>query len=66
MTLTYRLDSDVLWSYGMVLDIETGAVVAPSKSAKWRKPEVVNGESLDQCFSNFSYLWHYFEDMAGK
>jgi len=50
----------------MVLDIETGAVVAPSKSARWRKPEVVNGEPLDQWFSNISYLWHYFEDLAGK
>ena len=46
MTLTYRLDSDVLWSYGMVLDIETNAVIAPSKTARWRKPEPVNGKNL--------------------
>ena len=44
MTLTYRLDSDVFWNYGLFIDKETGRGVAPSKYAKWREPEVVDGE----------------------
>ncbi|KAH8245405.1 hypothetical protein KR032_009882 [Drosophila birchii] len=40
LTMTYRLDSDVVWSYGQIVDIETGAVVAPSPNPSWRKPPV--------------------------
>ncbi|KAH8289140.1 hypothetical protein KR054_000879 [Drosophila jambulina] len=41
LTMTYRLDSDVVWPYGQILDIETGAVVAPSPNPSWRKPPTV-------------------------
>jgi hypothetical protein len=33
--MTYRLDSDILWSYGEVRTIESKKFVAPSKDAKW-------------------------------
>lgn len=36
LTLSYRLDSDVIWSYANVLDKETNAVVAPSMNPYWR------------------------------
>jgi len=44
MTLTYRLNSDVFWNYGVFADIETGSIVAPSKKARWRDPEPVIGK----------------------
>ncbi|CAG9810443.1 unnamed protein product [Chironomus riparius] len=46
MTLTFRLDSDILWNYGLFFDIETGSVVAPSKYAKWREPEIVDDPQI--------------------
>ncbi|XP_070490937.1 alpha-(1,3)-fucosyltransferase C-like [Chironomus tepperi] len=60
MTLTYRLDSDVLWSYGMVFDIETGAVVAPSKGAKWRKPEAVHDPKVLKLIKSKSKMATWF------
>lgn len=44
LTMTYRLDSDILWSYGKFLDISSGNVVAPSVDVRWREPEVVQGK----------------------
>jgi hypothetical protein len=41
--MTYRLDSDVLWSYGEIIDIKTGKMVAPSTSVQWREPENFQG-----------------------
>ncbi|KAH8329920.1 hypothetical protein KR067_007643, partial [Drosophila pandora] len=38
LTMTYRLDSDIVWPYGQVVDTETGSVVAPSPHPHWRKP----------------------------
>ncbi|KOC68244.1 Alpha-(1,3)-fucosyltransferase C [Habropoda laboriosa] len=35
LTMTYRLDSDVVWTYGVVKDAHTGEVVAPSKNVDW-------------------------------
>ncbi|XP_070490575.1 alpha-(1,3)-fucosyltransferase C-like [Chironomus tepperi] len=46
MTLTYRLDSDVFWNYGLFIDKETGSIVAPSKYVKWREPEAVDDPQL--------------------
>ncbi|KAH8250562.1 hypothetical protein KR038_007000 [Drosophila bunnanda] len=41
LTMTYRLDSDVVWPYGKIVDIETGAVVAPHPNPSWRQPPAV-------------------------
>ena len=38
-TMSYRLDSDILWFYNNIEDIETGALVAPAKNANWRAIE---------------------------
>ncbi|XP_017009342.2 alpha-(1,3)-fucosyltransferase C [Drosophila takahashii] len=46
LTMTYRLDSDVVWPYGQLLDIETGAVVAPSERPHWRKPPASFNDSV--------------------
>ncbi|XP_016970672.2 alpha-(1,3)-fucosyltransferase C [Drosophila rhopaloa] len=46
LTMTYRLDSDVVWPYGQLLDIETDAVVAPSASPYWRKPPASFNDSV--------------------
>uniref|UniRef100_A0A182FLK0 Fucosyltransferase n=1 Tax=Anopheles albimanus TaxID=7167 RepID=A0A182FLK0_ANOAL len=35
-TMTYRLDSDVLFNYGFILDRESGGVVGPSINPIWR------------------------------
>lgn len=34
-TMTYRLDSDIVWTYGVVKDSRTGEIVAPSRNANW-------------------------------
>ncbi|XP_064555573.1 alpha-(1,3)-fucosyltransferase C [Drosophila montana] len=38
LTMTYRLDSDIVWPYAQLLDMETGAPVAPSLQPHWREP----------------------------
>lgn len=35
LTMTYRLDSDVPWTYGVMQDVGSGEYVAPSKDADW-------------------------------
>ena len=35
VTMTYRLDSDIVWTYGVVKDSHTGEIVAPSRNANW-------------------------------
>jgi len=35
LTMTYRLDSDVPWPYGIIEDIKSGGFVAPSRNADW-------------------------------
>lgn len=37
--MTYRLDSDIVWPYFKVLDIQANSIVAPSKHVKWRQFE---------------------------
>ncbi|CAG9810433.1 unnamed protein product [Chironomus riparius] len=46
MTFTYRLDSDILFPYATIADIKSGAVVAPSRKAIWRVPEVVTDPEI--------------------
>lgn len=38
-TMTYRLDSDILWTYGSILDLETKKVIAPATNIKWKEPD---------------------------
>lgn len=35
-TMTYRLDSDIVWTYGIVKDVHNGQTVAPDRDARWR------------------------------
>lgn len=35
LTMTYRLDSDIPWTYDIIEDIKSGKFVAPSKNADW-------------------------------
>jgi alpha-1,3-fucosyltransferase len=37
--MTYRVDSDILFPYGEVLDATTRQVIAPAMNIKWKKPE---------------------------
>jgi alpha-1,3-fucosyltransferase len=39
MTMTYRLDSDVVWDYGKIVSAETNEVIAPSKNPDWKSPD---------------------------
>lgn len=34
-TMTYRLDSDIVWTYGIVKDVHNGQTVAPDRDARW-------------------------------
>jgi uncharacterized FlaG/YvyC family protein len=37
--MTYRLDSDINWDYGKVIDKRTNEIIAPSQIPKWKKVE---------------------------
>jgi alpha-1,3-fucosyltransferase len=39
LTMTYRLHSDIVWTYGETIDLSTGAVVAPNVYVQWKKVE---------------------------
>lgn len=41
ITMTYRLDSDIIWTYATVQDLETGAVIAPLRNVHWKTPDNV-------------------------
>ncbi len=34
--MTYRLDSDVAWLYGIFVDLETGELQMPTQKIKWK------------------------------
>lgn len=52
MTLTYRLDSDIIWYYGTFIDIKSGKLVGPANDVKWREPdENYHGEFLAKTFN---------------
>ncbi|XP_017062887.2 LOW QUALITY PROTEIN: alpha-(1,3)-fucosyltransferase C [Drosophila eugracilis] len=51
LTMTYRLDSDIVWPYGTLVDIDTDAVIAPSVRPHWRKPP--------DSFNN-SVIWNFW------
>jgi alpha-1,3-fucosyltransferase len=37
--MNHRLDSDISWPYGEVIDLETGKVIAPGFDVSWKKPD---------------------------
>lgn len=37
--MTYRLDSDIQFDYGKIVDLETNEIVAPSSSPAWRETD---------------------------
>lgn len=38
LSMTYRLDSDILWPYKYIIDKETEERIAPALKPQWRKP----------------------------
>lgn len=48
LTMTYRLDSDILWPYMHFEDIETGYLVAPSSNPNWRPVEMMESTTDEQ------------------
>ncbi|KAM7348079.1 alpha-(1,3)-fucosyltransferase C isoform 1-T2 [Cochliomyia hominivorax] len=58
LTMTYRMDSDILWTYNWFVDKETGMRVIPSERTQWRSvPNHYND-------SNIWELWPYKTKMA--
>lgn len=37
--MTYRLDSDIEFDYGKVIDIKTNEIIAPAVNPKWKTPD---------------------------
>jgi hypothetical protein len=37
--MTYRLDSDIEFDYGKVIDVKTDEVIAPAVNPKWKVPD---------------------------
>ncbi|XP_014468184.1 PREDICTED: alpha-(1,3)-fucosyltransferase C-like isoform X2 [Dinoponera quadriceps] len=46
LTMTYRLDSDILWSYDNIEDAKTGDLLAPAENPDWGVYQ--NGEAVDE------------------
>jgi alpha-1,3-fucosyltransferase len=40
LTMTYRLDSDVIWTYGEVRNLENNKYVAPKLNPKWKEADL--------------------------
>ncbi|XP_030381072.1 alpha-(1,3)-fucosyltransferase C [Scaptodrosophila lebanonensis] len=38
LTMTYRLDSDIVWPYSELVEMDTGTLVAPTAEPHWRTP----------------------------
>ncbi|EDW00427.1 GH12859 [Drosophila grimshawi] len=60
LTMSYRLDSDIVWPYAQLLDAQTGAVVAPNSHPYWRQPPAI-GSWND---STVRRLWQTKKRMA--
>uniref|UniRef100_A0A034WP46 Fucosyltransferase n=1 Tax=Bactrocera dorsalis TaxID=27457 RepID=A0A034WP46_BACDO len=61
LTMSYRLDSDLLWPYQMFEDIETDAVVAPAIRPKWRQaPAVWNDTNVLQLWAGKTRMAAWF------
>lgn len=68
--MTYRLDSDIVWTYGIVKDVHNGQTVAPDRDARWRafynRAGNVGQRKIDFSISKgileFSEYEQYFEN----
>ncbi|XP_067641988.1 alpha-(1,3)-fucosyltransferase C [Eurosta solidaginis] len=61
LTMSYRLDSDVVWPYQFIEDIETGELVAPAIHAKWRQvPTDWNDTIIEQLWKGKSRMAAWF------
>ncbi|XP_053949982.1 alpha-(1,3)-fucosyltransferase C [Anastrepha ludens] len=61
MTMSYRLDSDIMWPYQYFEDIETGELVAPAVHAKWRQvPVEWNETSVSQVWEGKTRMAAWF------
>ena len=38
LSMTYRIDSDIDFSYGMIVDITSGKKISPAMNIKWITP----------------------------
>ncbi|XP_055389812.1 alpha-(1,3)-fucosyltransferase C [Condylostylus longicornis] len=45
LTMSYRLDSDILWPYNGIKDIQSNIVIAPNYMPSWREPDNINNSS---------------------
>lgn len=57
LTMSYRLDSDIVWTYGIVSDKQTGQIIAPNLDPVWRGVDdtVELGESRFCAFCIYSF-----------
>lgn len=39
LTMSYKLDSDIGWYYGVIKDLSTNKTVAPALNVQWKDPE---------------------------
>lgn len=58
LSMTYRMDSDILWTYGYFIDKETKMRVLPSEYPNWRSPPNSYNDS------NLWNSWAYKTKMA--
>lgn len=67
LTMTYRLDSDIVVPYGNIQDIETGHLMAPATNIKWKKPpdQYIFDEELENIVRNKTKLAAWFVSHCG-
>lgn len=49
LTMTYHLNSDILFAYGGIIELATGKKISPAKNIKWKKPSQ-NFKGLNKYF----------------
>jgi len=57
LTMTYRLDSDILWTYDIIED-KSGKFIAPSKNADWSA--IQNTSNIFFCICIILYMHLFF------
>jgi len=62
LTMTYRLDSDIPWTYDIIEDVKSGKFIAPSKNADWSAIQT-NTSNIFFCICIILYMHPFLYSM---
>lgn len=55
LTMTYRLDSDIPWTYDLIEDVKSGKFIAPSRDVDWSASQNYISKSFINILHNFFF-----------